>query len=126
MTKNVLKLASESEKDIQRIDEATAEIVTAINYLLLNAQREGLTTITSILRDARESIAWWAAHDNYNESGVEKIYHRLTCESELHTALNFLARFATIKDDELKEDLLQTIEQFQLKSPVAFKNTRRV
>ncbi len=119
VTKQNLKAAP--KKAAQRVDEATAEIVTGINHLLLNAQKEGLTTITTILKDARESIAWWAAQDNYSESNVERIYHNLTSHSGLHTALDLLAKFSAIKDSAIKEELLQAIGQFQLKSPLPLK-----
>src|SRR4051812_22600345 len=101
-------------KDMHRLDEAAAEIVSGINALILKAQIGQLTTVTTILKDARESIAWWAVHDDYNEAGAEKIVHQLTLDSGLHVALNFLAKFAMIKDELIRDELLKTMKQFQL------------
>jgi len=111
------KLAMEiaHEKDIKRLDESTVEIVRGVNLLLLKAESEHLIAITNILKDARESIAWWAVHDDYTESEADMLVHHLTMDNGAHTALNFMASFTAIKDVLVRDELVQMITQFQLK-----------
>jgi len=82
-----------SEKDIKWLDESTVEIVRGINILLMKAQSEHLIAIVNILKDARESIAWWAVRDDYNESDADRLVHHLTTDNGPHTALNFMTSF---------------------------------
>lgn len=74
------------EKNTTRLDEATVEIIRGINHLLLKAESNHLITVLKILKDARESIALWAAHDDYNESDMDRIVHALTMDMGLHLA----------------------------------------
>jgi len=106
-----------AEKNFKRVDQLTAEIITVLNGLLLKAQMENLTAITTILTDARESIVSWAVHDDYKESITEKIVNQANLDSGLYAALEFLAKFAAIKDTEIKEQLLQSLTQ--LRKPIA-------
>lgn len=75
-------MAKSAVKDIKALDEATVEIMRGLNSLLLKAHQQGLTTITSILLDARDSIAWWAAHDNYHEFQTRKLLRQLGFHEE--------------------------------------------
>jgi len=110
-----------TEKDIRRLDESTVDIVRGINILLLKAESEHLIAITNILKDARESIAWWAVHDDYNESEADRLIHHLTMDNGAHTALNFMANFTAIKDVLIRNELVQMIAQFQSKSLLSSK-----
>jgi len=79
-------LTIDCEKNTKRLDEATVEIIRGINHLLLKAESNHLITVLKILKDARESIALWAAHDDYNESDMDRIVHALTMDMGLHLA----------------------------------------
>lgn len=72
-----------SQKDIKQVDELTVAIVRELNALLQKAEREQLITIANILKDARESIAWWAAHDDYQESPTDRLIHHLTMDRQI-------------------------------------------
>ena len=116
-TKHNVNLST--KKEMQRLDKATTKIVQGINCLLLKSQMRGLTAITTILEQARESIGWWAVHDDYNESHAEKMAHQLALNTGLCAALSFLAKFAMLEDKVIKKELLELIEQFQLKNPLS-------
>jgi len=117
------KLSSKvvSKKDAKRLDELTVDIVQKINILIMKAQGEQLIAITNILKDARESIAWWAAYDDYNESDVDRLIHHLTLDNGSHTALDFLANFTAIKDVLIRDELVEMIARFQSKSLLSAK-----
>jgi len=109
------------EKDVKRLDESTVDIVSGINILLLKAESEHLIAITNILKDARESIAWWAVHDDYNESDADRLVHHLTMDNGENTALNFMTSFSAIQDVLIRNELVQMITQFQSKSLLSSK-----
>lgn len=115
---NKHRSGSTALKHKKRLDEATAEIVQGINFLLVKAQLEQLFTISSILEQARESITWWAVNDDYKESEFEALTQKLTLNNGLYTALLFLAKFSAINDISIRNELMQSIQQFELKSPV--------
>jgi len=108
-------------KDVKRLDESTVDVIRGINILLLKAESEHLTAITNILKDARESIAWWAVHDDYNESDADRLVHHLTMDNGAHTALNFMTGFTAIKDVLVRNELVQMIARFQSKSLLSSK-----
>jgi hypothetical protein len=74
-----------ASKDMRQLDQSVVEIVNGINGLLINARVNNLGAISSILEDARESIAWWAIHDDYNESHCDKLAHEFQ-QRGMHSA----------------------------------------
>lgn len=101
------------KKSKKSLDEEAIKTIRELNRLILNAHAAQLPTIKNILSDARESIAWWATHENYNESDAEKLKYHLTLESGMYIALEFVAKFTAIKDERIKADLLHAMGQFR-------------
>jgi len=89
------------------------KIMKGINYLLWKAQSEQLDAVTSILQDARQSIAWWEAYDS-----TEKLSPSLAFDNGIPMVLDFLVKFLAIKDGRLRDELLRAIGKLQLRRPL--------
>ena len=91
-------------------DEATIEIIRGINHLLIKAEENNFNAISTILKEAKEDVAWWATYQNDSEHAPEKLAHQLTTEDALNIAMNFLSKFRMAKNGAMKEELLRAIE----------------
>lgn len=96
---------------LKQLDQSAIKIIEGINALLLQAQSENLTAISLVLEDARESIAWWAAYDDYDEIHSGNLARELTFGSAVNVAAALLARFAAIKDDVIRQELLEFMQK---------------
>ena len=102
----------------KRLDEATVEIIRGLDNLLLRAEAGNFFTIATILKEAKEDIAWWAAYQNYEELPSEKLVRQLTVEDALNIAMKFLTKFTMAKNGATKDEFPQTTEILAIKELV--------
>lgn len=97
-------------RKVKQLDESTIRIIEGLNALLMQAQSEKLVTVSTVLEDARDSIAWWATYDDYAEDHSELLARQLAFSSGLNVAAILLAKLAAVKDETIRQEILELIQ----------------
>lgn len=87
------------------------ETINGLNFIALNAERNGLKQISRLIRATMADIASWV--DNYDGSDQFKKYPEYFLDASMFSALEFLAKFALLDDEKIKKDVLEFISKLE-------------
>lgn len=104
-----IEINNEALNDSQR--DVIQETVNGLNFIALNAERCQLTQIARLVRAVMVDIVSWSKHLHMQneQHGEPNIFENYMIDVSMITAFEFLAKFALLDDDQLKEDILKTL-----------------
>jgi hypothetical protein len=85
--------------------KAGQSIISGLNYLLQEADRNKLNRVSMILHSSIRDICT-CLENGSADGGSFAIY-----DTDLFMAMRFLSKFASVKDEDLKQEILQHIER---------------
>lgn len=90
--------------------ELSKRIISGVNYLALEAHNSGAYEIARILKLCMKDICISVEKDLPHDMSS---HHLLN--SDFYTVIQFLSQYASIRDEDLKRDILQRIQEVEEK-----------
>ena len=86
--------------------DTAKNILSGLNYLLIEAEKGGITQIGNIIQICIRDICISLENRSGSPTNLTNLY-----DSDLFMAIKFLSRYASIKDEDLKRELLEELEK---------------
>lgn len=86
--------------------KAAQAIISGLHYLLHEADHHKLHRVSKVLHASIKDICTCLEHDCEDDSAPFALY-----DTDLFMAIKFLSRFASIRDEDLKREIMDQIQK---------------
>ena len=94
--------------------DALQETINGLNFMALNIERHNLQVISRLIRAVMVDIVSWSKHRQMYNNNEPNLAENYLIDTSMITAFEFLAKFASMKDVELKNEILTMLQKAEV------------
>ena len=108
-----IEINNESLSQDQR--DVIQETIHGLNFIALNLEKNKLLQLSRLVRAVMVDFTSWSKNNfmfnDKSENGEHFREHLI--DTSILAAMEFLAKFASLNDDEVKSDVIETIQKIE-------------
>jgi len=89
------------------------DLIRGLDFLIAEAKRLNMKVPARIIRNARSDIVHWAVNSDLSDNTEEELLKQAIDHDGFLLAIDFVAKYAAVKDTKLKEQILSSLEQIK-------------